>query len=934
MKKLTTLALAAMMLAPATSFAESFERVVTNASELKTALNGLGTGIEGETYTIICDWDAADKQTVGRIKPTMAKGTLIVRSNQTDFAKMPQVALSFQWAGDGSRGEAKQNLSIIFENMVIDANQDSYFIDHRMAMFADTIAIRNCDVSNFKRSCLRFDGDKHAGPIDEATGEKITRSQMSIDVIDVRNSVFHHSAQTTSDNWAVFRTFMPVNTFNIENCMFYDSPCTKSLWETRDKNETPTTLNFNNNLVLLAQNKTLCSTGFTMLNPAANIAPGSIFCINNNIIAAPRKGTNIMHNDTTTYTNDTKLVSVEGAVIMATGNVIDTTAYVALDVLAESMAALTTPSIIVLDGADNKVFGDYNVNWELGQTFQNAEKDLYYMLKSNPWYTAGVVAPDFGANNTYVGPSIAYMDEFPTTITVNVKVEGPDYVTCIISPVKEEYYKGDEVTVSFNDCNSYYRTMTNFKGWNDGNMDKVRTFVLEGDLDVTATFEPAVENLVSFFNFAGAISDSVYQADIYSEDKYRAEVYMMVADTTWGAVAPYNYIMATTAKTVAKGDSLHPVDQDMQFQSRAAKFGEDASEMQIPIITRRSTAVAHTAGQVNYAMFKLCTKNLADVKFSCYVGTDNFMFATQNLEYSIDGQTWVNFATVDMTDAKRDLDFGGVTGQVYGWKELAGTLPAEANNQDVVYVRVISDPTSTGLTNAASSVDVKVGDTHEYIGQVLITGTSTGVSYPSCVWFPSREYTITPGQVESSVPGMSLKFGTEAETAKAWSVGQYDGMMGEYEVLAYVKGNGGNPKPAALNGTPTEGTFYTFTATEAGTLTAYVSLNAGNSLYFYCVETGTALGAYDGTYQVAEKYNGALEAVQVEANKSYCLYCGGSKLGLYGFKFQNAEGIENVVVAPAQGLDLNAPIFDLTGRQVANPVKGIYLQNGRKFIVK
>ena len=178
-----------------------------------------------------------------------------------------------------------------------------------------------------------------------------------------------------------------------------------------------------------------------------------------------------------------------------------------------------------------------------------------------------------------------------------------------------------------------------------------------------------------------------------------------------------------------------------------------------------------------------------------------------------------------------------------------------------------------------------------------------------------------------------MKFGTEAETAKAWSVGEFDGMMDEYEVLAYVKGNNGNPKPYGLNGTPTEGTFYTFTPTVAGTLTAYVSLNAGKNLYFYCVETGTALGAYDGTYSVAEKYNGALEAVQVEANKSYCLYCGGSKLGLYGFKFQDAAGIENVELAPAT-LDLNAPIFDLTGRQVANPVKGIYLQNGRKFIVK
>ena len=44
-------------------------------------------------------------------------------------------------------------------------------------------------------------------------------------------------------------------------------------------------------------------------------------------------------------------------------------------------------------------------------------------------------------------------------------------------------------------------------------------------------------------------------------------------------------------------------------------------------------------------------------------------------------------------------------------------------------------------------------------------------------------------------------------------------------------------------------------------------------------------------------------------------------------------GLVEEVVAPAT-LDLNAPIYDLTGRQVANPVKGVYIQGGRKFIVK
>lgn len=46
------------------------------------------------------------------------------------------------------------------------------------------------------------------------------------------------------------------------------------------------------------------------------------------------------------------------------------------------------------------------------------------------------------------------------------------------------------------------------------------------------------------------------------------------------------------------------------------------------------------------------------------------------------------------------------------------------------------------------------------------------------------------------------------------------------------------------------------------------------------------------------------------------------------------DGIKGVEVGAQTALDPNAPIYDLTGRQVSAPVKGIYLQNGKKFIVK
>ncbi len=89
MKKLTLLALAAMTMAPATSFAESWTKEVTNSSEFKDAFNLIGSGMEGDTYEIVCNWNAGTLVNVGKLKPTMTKGKLVIRSNETDFDNMP-----------------------------------------------------------------------------------------------------------------------------------------------------------------------------------------------------------------------------------------------------------------------------------------------------------------------------------------------------------------------------------------------------------------------------------------------------------------------------------------------------------------------------------------------------------------------------------------------------------------------------------------------------------------------------------------------------------------------------------------------------------------------------------------------------------------------------------------------------------------------------
>ena len=90
-----------------------------------------------------------------------------------------------------------------------------------------------------------------------------------------------------------------------------------------------------------------------------------------------------------------------------------------------------------------------------------------------------------------------------------------------------------------------------------------------------------------------------------------------------------------------------------------------------------------------------------------------------------------------------------------------------------------------------------------------------------------------------------------------------------------------NRRGTCTNGNKAGGTFYTIKSTQAGKVEIAVVLNADKK--FYIEEDGTALADFNGI-TVAEKYFGTY-SFPVKAGSSYKIYCAGSKLGFYGFKF-------------------------------------------------
>ena len=148
-------------------------------------------------------------------------------------------------------------------------------------------------------------------------------------------------------------------------------------------------------------------------------------------------------------------------------------------------------------------------------------------------------------------------------------------------------------------------------------------------------------------------------------------------------------------------------------------------------------------------------------------------------------------------------------------------------------------------------------------------------------------------------------------------------------VDGYTASTAGN----GTNGNKDGGTFYTITPAYDGTVSVAVVLNAGKA--FYVKEDGTALADYNGI-TVSEKYYGSYD-FSVTAGKAYKVYCNGSKLGFYGFKYtytvdyaKTDEPVEVAIENP--GEDLTAAIAEAAGNAEPASVE-LTLQKGVNYKV-
>ena len=735
MKKRFTLFVVASMLFAINMYAQVTEVYVTTKAEFTTAFNA-HPGTPGSVTKIIIASGKNDDGTyaqatsdftlnVGNFTPeatACADGTIIITSEQTDIDNLPHVLIAINFASQA----ADSHFSLVVENVSFEfrtgnlASSGQILYWNKTDCHADSIVFRNCQICNIPRTLIRTvpatneDGSYHS----DNTLHKFVMEGCKV----------HDNNILVGNSWATVYLGTQTEEITFRNNMFYNMPISKNIltYNYCDPTGTDTKVNFENNLVVIAKgtcdadaNGASGSSSFDLINVGSYLGVMTEYNINNNIILTPQLGEytvwgNLTSKQTVNFSEygETRVLMCTGGLVYAANNVIEGyAAWSAGNNKDEegNRTWLIGPSgseALAEDGGEGRMdMATAGLSWS---DFYDASASDFRLEKSHPLFTQNI------------GPSIMYIDKFPVKASLSVSVEGPEYIDYTVTPNKENYETGDVVTITVNDHNSKYRTFNTFKGWSDGSMENPRTITLDGAVNLVATYEDATTGLVSAFTFpttpsAGQNKLVSYDADIYAEG-YKATVSQMIVPN----------ITDEEGNVTGVGEAYQAVDgSENRFNYRAVKFGEDPASDQMSVISRKSTAGARAAGMPDYFIFTIPAKDLHDITFSAFVGTDNFGYKKQLADYSLDGTNWTNFASVELT--AREADFNGTAGQLYGWNELVGTLPAEANNQEVVYVRIIGDTTADEpyVTNtAAGEIDTATAGMFEYAGNVLITANN------------------------------------------------------------------------------------------------------------------------------------------------------------------------------------------------------------------
>jgi hypothetical protein len=541
-----------------------------------------------------------------------------------------------------------------------------------------------------------------------------------------------------------------------------------------------------------------------------------------------------------------------------------------LTLVSNAEGAVVTPAMGVYESGTEVTISASEV---VGFTFQNWQDTLGNVVSAENPYTFNITS------DTYL---VAYYEELLSR-AITIRLNGTNTATYSLSPAREIYYVGDEVTIT---VNAHY--LNDFLGWSDGSKELSRSFVVANDTTIVANFRQYPYMLAWDFCQLTANNTrfSSLEANHYVNEANKGEM---------------NYVT---------GDTLAA-----DFQTRNNKFTAEGKELHYSALRRTPAA---NFDNPDYLFVKFSTLGYTHITVKSAIASDNCVHLVQKMQYSLNGSDYIDFAVDTLPSAEADWN------QV--WFPLQGTLPKEAQNREEVYVRWIADKTSERVKLASLE---EVAYEYLYISQIVILGDdgNGGASWR----VKPYDYYLAGDVVE--VPGIKLTLGGGTNV---WSVSDsvfvFDGVTYISALNGTVNPVDDNNKKFSSSGLPpTVGAFYKFEPFHNGTLKVALVVNANKTSFI--IEDNVALPNYN-PFSFTEKTYASFD-INVTGGKTYYMFSEGSKMGIMGFVYRvpddlNKAKLTTQIFANNGSLFVklnkaeSIKVYDLLGRTV----KSLELREG------
>ena len=269
------------------------------------------------------------------------------------------------------------------------------------------------------------------------------------------------------------------------------------------------------------------------------------------------------------------------------------------------------------------------------------------------WTKDGEVLGTEPVLNYIIAETSTITAEFEKTQTYELKldVEGTNSYMVAINPEptivdgKKMYEEGTTVTLTA----SSYEGLVTFNNWSDGQTSSEITLTMTEDKDITAVYSES--DIIAGWDFFTSGGNGRV-ADFASEEN------------TAAALSLVNTESGETSAWLDKSTEAAGGYESMK--GAAVNWRQGSTEGDVGNWHWQTKVNAEAFSDINVQFDMLYNFNA---------------YQTYNVEYSLDGESWESVGSITMTGPKAVASFNK-------------SLPADANNQPVLYIRMIADKNS------------------------------------------------------------------------------------------------------------------------------------------------------------------------------------------------------------------------------------------------